>query len=288
VATSDIDSSEVLIEIPYSQCISVDTILQSPLGIIFENHPDLLSYPDEVLAMGMELALLNTVASNNYVSGLMYGLTKDSCPWHGHVVTMPSSFNTTLYWSDEELVNVKTSMIFHLTSMMKRQIQNDWENIHSPISSNYPDLLGNINIDNYKWALSVVYSRALGITRNGMYTRLITPIIDMANHNPTSATEAADTFAYNDIDDSVMFVSPRGCASGSECFAYYGDYCNAKLLYTYGFVIPNNPFKAIDMWPAISASTPAAADKQLILRSHELTKNQTYDFTGKKDIHSYM
>ena len=211
----------------------------------------------------------------------MYGMINSACVWHTHVTTMPSSFNTTLFWGEDELSNIKTSMVFHLTNMMKRQIENDWENIHSPLLSNYPELLSGITLDLYRWALSIVYSRALGIHRNGMYVRCIVPIIDLANHSPTAATEAADTFAYNAVDDTVMLVSPRGCERGLECWAYYGDYCNAKLLHTYGFVILNNPFRAIDMWPSLSSSTPAAAEKQQLLRTCPLTSQQTYDFSGE-------
>lgn len=144
----------------------------------------------------------------------------------------------------------------------------------------FPDLLGGNTIEDYKWAISVVYSRALGITRDGVYIRVIPPIIDMANHNPDAATEAAETLCYSSLDDSLLFLSSNTRSAGEECHAYYGNYSNNKLLYTYGFVIPHLSRRTIDMWSSLSPSIPFAEVKQQILQSNDLTKNQTYDFEG--------
>lgn len=140
--------------------------------------------------------------------------------------------------------------------------------------------MGGATIETYTWAISVVYSRALGITRDGVYVRVIPPIIDMANHNPEAATEAAETLCYNSLDDTLLFLSSQTRNTGEECHAYYGNYSNTKLLYTYGFVIPHLPLRTIDMWSSLSPAVPSADVKQQILQSNDLTKNQTYDFEG--------
>ena len=140
--------------------------------------------------------------------------------------------------------------------------------------------MGGASIETYTWAISVVYSRALGITRDGVYVRVIPPIIDMANHHPEAATEAAETLSYSSIDDTLLLISNKSRSPGQECHAFYGNYSNSKLLYSYGFVVPHLPPRAIDMWPVLTPDIPFAEVKQQIIQSNDLTKNQTYDFEG--------
>ncbi len=40
----------------------------------------------------------------------------------------------------------------------------------------------------------------------------------------------------------------RDYAGICEFFILYGQYTNTKLLYTYGFVLPDNPWKGVDWW----------------------------------------
>jgi hypothetical protein len=59
-----------------------------------------------------------------------------------------------------------------------------------------------------------------------------------------------------------------------------GDYSNAKLLFTYGFVIPRNEPRGIDFWLRCQPDDPLVQQKSGILKSHPMTANQTYDFRG--------
>jgi [ribulose-bisphosphate carboxylase]-lysine N-methyltransferase len=130
------------------------------------------------------------------------------------------------------------------------------------------------------WALTVVYSRAVGIQRYNKYDRIIPPVLDMANHSPNAGTEAADTLVYNQQNDELRLVSFCDIEAGDEIFAVYGVYPNAKLAFTYGFVVLNNPHRAIDVWTKVTPTSYEAQKKQQLLNSNELTYNQTYDFVG--------
>ena len=248
---------------PYKLCLSVDSVLSSPLKCILDDNPGLLSYPDEVLAIA-----------------LMHGVKDPNCFWSSYMSPLPKTFNTTIYWSDAELSELKNCTIFHLTQMLKRQIARDWESIHKPITEQYPELLGGVTEEDYKWALSCIYSRAVGIQRQGEYVRLIPAVIDLANHHPDAGTEAADTLNYDPAGDTLLFINAVSRSAGDECYALYGTYPNSKLLYTYGFVIPDSPTQCIDMWSRVSPGVFEAAEKQRILEAHELTRYQSYDFTG--------
>lgn len=279
-ATAPISPGDILIEIPFAECISIDRILQSPLSVIFQDNPDLLSYPDEILCLG-----------------LMFGLKNPTCEWIQHLKIIPKSYDLTIFWESQDIELLRGSMLYHLTGMMLRQIQTDWDTLHRPIIRNYPELFSSsspLTIADYKWALGTVYSRAIGLTRQGQYVRCIVPVLDLVNHHPsatpqqpngTSAPSAGgETFNFNEADDTILFVSTREYAAGEECYASYGPYSNSKLLYTYGFILPEAtdpaPPRTIDMWSTLSQSTPYYSVKQHVLQSHPLTAQQTYDFTG--------
>jgi hypothetical protein len=75
----------------------------------------------------------------------------------------------------------------------------------------------------YKWALSMVYSRAVGINKNGEYTRCIPPVIDMANHNMDIGRDIDDTLNFDSDTNEVIFLNKRNdISAGEECCAIYG------------------------------------------------------------------
>ena len=277
----------LLVQIPYNKCISVDRIVQCPaLSVIFLEQPQLLSFVDEVLAIGLMFGKLcrEQVAAipdlDEQVGAEARMSAESHCPWYHHIRSLPATFNTTLYWSDDELLELKGCMTFHLTQLMKRQIDQDWEAIHSHMARAYPTVLGGATKQHYMWALSIIYSRAVGITRLGVPHRIIPPIIDMANHDPCAAAETADTFEFDDVLDVLKFIACCDRNAQDECCAVYGQYPNSKLAYTYGFVLHPNPHQAIDLWTRLSPSSFAADRKRLMLEQHSLTAQQTYDFTG--------
>jgi hypothetical protein len=126
-ASEDIEEKTVVISIPFKICISAELISSTPpLNIIFEDNPQILNFPDEVLAIGLMFSSLNP--------------DKD-CAWKNHFKSLPAVVNNTLFWSEDELAELKDCTIFHLTLQMKKQILNDFESLHVPLSLNYPELL---------------------------------------------------------------------------------------------------------------------------------------------------
>lgn len=117
-ATEKLSPGEVAVSVPYSLCLSVDSILKGPLSVVLDVCPDILAYPDEVLAM----ALMCKAYPKESTQAL-------------HIASLPKTFNTPLFWSDKELEGLKGSMVWNLTGMMKKQIASDWESIHAPLGN---------------------------------------------------------------------------------------------------------------------------------------------------------
>lgn len=47
--------------------------------------------------------------------------------------------------------------------MMSSRMEQDWSSIHAVLVEKYPDVLGGLCKEDYVWALSTVWSRAIGI-----------------------------------------------------------------------------------------------------------------------------
>jgi hypothetical protein len=316
VSTNEIDVGQTLITVPYSLCISVTAIINHPqLSTIFADNPGILSYPDEVLAIGLMHAMLLLEKKNASIE-----LTKEEesqCFWLNHIQTMPTTFQTPIFWSSQELDVFKFHNVFHLTQLLKRQLQVDFEQIHRALHDQYPIILGGMNFEHYLWAMSIVYSRALDISRNtnNNHTdseRIIVPILDLVNHHPFLGKESGleldesrdptstdahsqsrdrhhyaphDTFVYDTETDSIQLRAGRSYTINEEIYAVYGYYCNAKLLYSYGFVIQPyqcNPYQAIDVVTKLVSTTPGYTWKQQVVNSVPgLSRlGREYDFSG--------
>ena len=279
-AKESVTKGSVLVQIPYRLCLSVDAVVSTPsLKRIFEEQEQLLSFPDEVLAVGL---MFGAICAREHTSAPASRAEEleSMCPWLQHVKTLPVLFNTTLFWSDVELGQLKGCTTFHLTQLMRRTIDSDWNSVHEKLVEAYPELLGGATKADYMWALSIIYSRAVGFTRRGSAIRCIPPVLDMANHDPHAAAEAADTFAFDDELDVVRLVAAQDTAAGEECTAVYGRYPNSKLAYTYGFVVHSNPHTAIDLWARVPSTSFMAEQKRQLLESNALTAQQSYDFSG--------
>ena len=265
VTQANLLRNTVLMMIPYNLCLSTEMIACDPfLSKLIRANPGLSEYPDEILA----IAIMYASNPNNI-----------DCEWSHHIKAFPLTLNSTLFWTDEELNELKNCNVYHLTKLMQKQMTSDWECIHLPFSQEY-DELNHSTLELYQWALSMVYSRAIGITRRGKYIRCIPPLIDLANHSLEVGYDTSDTFEYDEESNVVKFYTTIPRQAGDQCFASYGHYSNAKLAHTYGFIIPDNPIRAVDLWTRLTPASAHYPAKLELMNSLECTSNQTYDFTG--------
>ncbi|CAM9821363.1 unnamed protein product, partial [Heterosigma akashiwo] len=58
-----------------------------------------------------------------------------------------------------------------------------------------------------------------------------------------AATELDDVLEYDEEQGALRMRCGKAYAAGAECLALYGRYSNAKLLYSYGFTLPCNPYR---------------------------------------------
>ena len=196
-----------------------------------------------------------------------------------------------------------------LTAMLERRLASDWETLEELLADADPAargaLAGATRYD-FAWAMSVVWSRAFGLTLGARaYVVKLVPMLDLLNHAPPLAD--GDEHGGGDDDASSRLRGVRGldgclshvdgadgerllvvraahaAATGDELFDSYGRYGDAKLLYSYGFVCGDgaarsNPWRQLDLWVHVPPSDADAESKAAALAAAGV--EHTYDFRG--------
>ena len=96
---------------------------------------------------------------------------------------------------------------------------------------------GNPTVEEFKWAMGVVLSRALSSAPLGMPLTLV-PVLDLVNHS--YAAQNAD-HAYNKVTGEFSLVTTKDVEAGEELFINYGEGRDtASFMSLYGFYDVDN------------------------------------------------
>lgn len=256
---------QVTLQIPFKLTMTVESAAHSDLAVVLERYPQLP--PDEVLALH-----------------LMHERSKGRRSFFAPFITsLPTTFDLPVFWSDAELDELKGTNVLLLTQLMKQHLERDFRSIHQEVTEAFPELfksLPTLTRDDYTWAMSVIWSRAFGVNKGGEYLHLLCPALDMFNHDVMLQNPLDDYVSFDEEKQMMVHHVPIEIADGAPVHISYGQYTNAKLLYSYGFVARENSRQAVDFWVKIPPTDPYLKLKQTILDANDLTKEQTYDFRG--------
>ena len=254
-AAREIEAGEKTISIPWKLTMNCESVQKTPLGkAIDSSMPE-----DEILAL--HLMFEKTRRSESF--------------WYLFIQSLPETFNTPLFWSMDELNELKGTNVFELTKMMKKQLHHDYETMHLPLMESHPDLFPQpLPFDLYLWAMSIIWSRAFGVGK----AKVLCPVMDMFNHDVEITCPLDDFISYDKETRMLTHTASFQTNSKTQLLISYGNYSNAKLLYTYGFIDVANSRRRVDFWINIPPNDPCAVFKTELLAKHGIF--QTYDFEG--------
>lgn len=180
-------------------------------------------------------------------------------PW---LALLPASFGTPLYWSEDELSWIRGTTLHAAAIVRRRAIEGAWPRL-APAAAALAVAEGGTatpapTLDDYKWANSVFWSRAItfptpvssGLPGTKQLLEMhegIVPGLDFANHAPGSAARwtvfGAPGAGNGASPGAVSLVVQRKAApaAGQEVTISYGDKSNEELLFLYGFALQDNP-----------------------------------------------
>lgn len=217
--------------------------------------------------------------------------------WAKHIELLPETYHNALFFTEQERALLKGSNLFFIAQQMDAKVASDFarlresvlvelfENITESISLDRFDAY--FSLDNYRWALSTIWSRFVSLrieddapdaaaleTSKIQAIKGMVPVFDMLNHDP----EAEMSHFVDAEARCFKLVSHQHWNAGSQLFINYGPLSNHKLLTLYGFVIPNNPFDAIDVWMPMDDATTKLYDAKAELLFHNGLDHDTNSF----------
>ncbi|KAJ3472441.1 hypothetical protein NLG97_g10985 [Lecanicillium saksenae] len=179
-----------------------------------------------------------------------------------HVAAMPSSYTSSIFFTDEELQVSEGTSLNVLTDQLLERVENDYRRLLADfVLSQYPDVfsLEKFTLEDYKWALCAVWSRAMDFKiAQDNSVRLIAPFADMLNHS----SEVKQCHAYDPNSGNLTVFAGKDYEAGDQVFINYGPVANNRLLRLYGFVLPDNPHDSYDLVLQTSPMAPLYEEKQ--------------------------
>ncbi|KAJ0094565.1 hypothetical protein Patl1_16789 [Pistacia atlantica] len=139
VAQRDIGRNEVVLEIPKKFWINPDTVAASDIGNLCSG-----------LKPWISVALF-----------LIREKKKEDSPWRVYLDILPESTDSTVFWSEEELVELQGTQLLSTTLGVKEYVQNEFRKVEEEILLPHKQLFPYpITSDDFLWAFGILRSRA--------------------------------------------------------------------------------------------------------------------------------
>jgi hypothetical protein len=179
IAKSEIKEGELLFRIPMKWVMHEEKAKKDP-----ELGP-MLGKSDRPLPGHLVLALM--LMFEDCKQGLDTS-TSGTCPlrsetsnWRPYLNILPRNFSAPMFWTAEELQELKGSQISSMHQQDVREIQQSWSGLQHVIKKNREILCKEcFNMDTFKWASWNINSRAL--TLKGV--KFLIPLADLVNYEP--------------------------------------------------------------------------------------------------------
>jgi len=183
-----------------------------------------------------------------------------------YVRFLPREVDSPLLWEPEEMKELAGTGA--LRGVLARS-----EFIRVVHESLFPGGQGGLPRTDLAWMLSLLLSRAHSGRDEPMS---LVPLLCCANHS----LEPTGEHGYEEESESFTVVALRDHAPGEEVFISYGQHDNARLLWQYGFVLPENRFTKvhIDWGQGAHPEDPLAGTKMDLLERHGVAPSQTEVF----------
>ncbi|XP_045773540.1 actin-histidine N-methyltransferase [Maniola jurtina] len=233
-ATKDFAEGSLILTVPTEVMMTEKNAAESELGAFISIDPLLQNMPNITLALFL----------------LLEKSTPDSF-WKPYIDVLPEIYSTVLYFTSEELAELRPSPAFESSLKMYRNIARQYayfnNKIHAmdlPVFKNLQEIF---TFNNYRWAVSTVMTRQNNIQLSGASMTAFIPLWDMCNHE-----HGRITTDYNEDLNRGECYALRDFTSGEQIFIFYGARPNADLFLHNGFVYPNNQHDSLSLALGIS------------------------------------
>nr|CAB3265993.1 histone-lysine N-methyltransferase setd3 [Phallusia mammillata] len=266
VAKEDINMKSLLMSIPRTLMITYEEATKSYLDEVIAGNEVLSVMPNVCLALFIHCE--RCIPNSKYKP---------------FIDIIPSKFNTTLYFTPEEMKHLKGSPSLSTAINQYKSIVRQFALLYQVFHSNHQksdiakiplEAREAFTFDAYRWSVSAVTTR-----QNKIPTTLLTaynsdndddellstialiPLWDMFNHSngPLSTT-------YNVGGKTIDCFAMCDFKSGEEVTICYGGRPNSELLIHNGFVVTENPFDKVKINLGVSPKDPLYKKRTKLLQ----------------------
>ncbi|XP_060611746.1 actin-histidine N-methyltransferase isoform X2 [Anolis sagrei] len=248
-ATREIKGEELFLWVPRKMLMTVESAKNSVLGSLYSQDRILQAMGNITLAFHLLCERCNP-----------------SSFWLPYIQTLPSEYNTPLYFEEEEVQYLQsTQAILDVFSQYKntaRQYAYFYKVIQTHPNASKLPLKDSFTYDDYRWAVSSVMTRQNQIPAEdgSRVTLALIPLWDMCNH-----TNGLITTGYNLEDDRCECVALQDFKAGEQIYIFYGTRSNAEFVIHSGFFFDNNSHDRVKIKLGVSKSDRLYAMKAEVL-----------------------
>ncbi|CAD5121413.1 DgyrCDS9933 [Dimorphilus gyrociliatus] len=180
VASRDMAENEVILTIPDNYFLKLPR--NGPVAKFISQDKMLIFMPNVALAVYLLSEYFNKKSF-----------------WKVYFDALPDSFDTVLYWSDEELKRLKGSVAFGEAIKLYRNIARQYAYLSKVLQAYGDPQLPLISYDQYRWAVSVIMTRQNALNPEAFNTALV-PLWDNCNHEVNAVASTDYVIAKEKMD----------------------------------------------------------------------------------------
>jgi len=197
----DIKQGEELLAIPLGECwTAADARATAQLKPVMDADPELSDVNVTALHLLVERAK-----------------GPQSTRW-AHLQQLPIEYDSTLFWSAEQLSEIKGSPWHELATRFTEEAREDWATLRQAVAKGAtPEsrvLLDGISERDYLWAYTTVKSRTAEVLLDGEKASLLAPDFDMFNH--CDALTPGSTHFFDEPRRALVVVAARDYVEGEQ------------------------------------------------------------------------
>ncbi|KAI3800493.1 hypothetical protein L1987_28584 [Smallanthus sonchifolius] len=213
VYSSDCSTDGILLVVPVNLAITPMRVLQDPiLGPVCSAMFEEGEVDDRFLI----------------ILFLTFESVRKNSSWKPYLDMLPTTFGNPLWFSEDELLDVKGTTLFKATELQKKSLQSLYDDKVKKLVKKLlildGDLESEVCFNDFLWANSIFWTRALSIP---LPRSFVFPQIQEEDHNPASNPELAD--GDNGKKLEVNFSSTQDETVWVEGLVPGIDFCNHDL-----------------------------------------------------------
>jgi histone-lysine N-methyltransferase SETD3 len=218
-ATRALVQDELLIHIPKKLMLTGEVAEKSEIGKLMIQH-------------GYKYGNLE------YIAALILETKREGGFWAPYVDVLPQDLSGhPLLFSESDLEHLKGSWLSRLIPEGRAENQNCYDALPSAVKMKY-------SLDEFTWARCVAIVRVSGVRFDRKSVVAIAPLADMVRHDNSPRDNAG---SVPQCENGFTLTALRPLEAGTVLLKSHGPYSNARLLYSYGFCLENNPYNETEI-----------------------------------------